>query len=837
MTKEELRLHVLRAWAADTRARSFLTPDDSWLTTIARDGVTPGPGVCAEVDLWRPTLDWLLHQLKFGMLTPHTQLPSALAVPVSSATLAPEVANSSPKGAQGAVAATRAPRSAPIPAMGVGELSDTHVDRSRDDSPALAALKEWRRMSLALGVPGIFSLKESHLRQVASSHWRTPEEIRAAFKPVVGEFADELARVLTTYVPAGEPVDASMVDAVPAVPYAAPHAETSSPSPGSPGSPGAAGSHAAPPVTDSPSAPDPSLTPGPSPSVPVAPDEVDPGGFAAYEFGPSGRTPGVLQFAAQRGGLGVRWEAADPQAVYRLVSSDEHPPFSPDHADVVATTIAGTARDPRPYTHAVRHFQVWCNEGSSVEDAKFSQPELHAAGALIAPVLDLDIREDEGRVIGQWRVLDGTQRVQVFRIPMSVSGSASDPRYRILSEATNLGGFVDSQAVRGEKYRYQIYSEALVDGIAQLSAPLTIPIAVSIVHEPILDLSFTLHDDVDSPFFDLSWTAPAGGRAVIYRTTQAPKAGIERRQQDESVLEQAGLTLDRRLAHPITQDGDRPSMMQVPWPGNWARAYFTIVVIQDGVAFVGNTVRGVRVPPVTRAKFTQRVSAQFLTFAWPDGADVVQVYRGQTGGDPAHALAGPAHEVSATEYREKGGLYFGGNTLNALGGELHLVSVAFDGGQRVRGKSVTLVYPSLLMLSYRLVTKRTISGKVSVSITIASSVTLENPPPFVLVHNPDRLPLSATDGVAVAMVRDVEGESAVVRQFVPPRLGPNVGDEPGWRSDPTQWQRDVPLQRGFLRLFVSLPAPVLQGVALIDPPLSTLRLQSLRERTRGIFSG
>ncbi|MGO2113290.1 MAG: hypothetical protein ACTH31_16935, partial [Pseudoclavibacter sp.] len=466
-----------------------------------------------------------------------------------------------------------------------------------------------------------------------------------------------------------------------------------------------------------------------APPAPPKPDlSVAPEGFAPYEFGTTDDEPMpitirrrpdgslMLSWSAKRPraaaagdstgeGVGTKGGASDgsgadlaaadsavsnstagpaPVVIDRLISSDEYPPYSPDAARLVVATTGTEGVDDLEFGHAARHFQVWRNVGTSVDDAKLAQPVKYASGELVSPVLDFDLREDEGRVIGQWRVLPGTKRVQVFRIPIQrAAGSSGDPTYRILHDGENLGGFVDATAERGQRYLYQVFAEAEFDGVARLSAPTNQDLLVSAIHEPVRDLSFDLHDNDDEPLFDLSWTTPPGGQVVIFRTQEPPQPGIERNAVNVAALPQAKLPEDRRQSHPIVAEGERESMRQVPWPRGWTRAYFTAVVMLGDMAYVGNTVRGVRVPKVSRPKIVERVNRQVLTFEWPDGADIVLAYSSMTGVSSEIAMQGQPIEVSRSDYREQGGLEFPRGRLDTKGCDLHLVSVAFDGGQRV----------------------------------------------------------------------------------------------------------------------------------------------------------
>jgi len=786
--KRDARLAMLVEWAAHTRARGYDVPEAETLARIADAGLHEGGDGTAVVAAWQPTIDWLLKQIKFGMRQPHTQLPNELAIPLDGLIASPRRSTFAPP-APPAPPAPAAPAAAPAAAA--------------PEPTELSALQAWRRDGLESDPARFAQLKEGHLKQVTNSTARTEEEL-LKYSAVVRPFAAEIAAVFAEFA----------------------------------GSTGSAGSPASPPVAPVPSA-------APATTAPYGtaarPDEdsqaIDPTGFAAYAYEPSTGVPTPLSLSRTTEGAAlISWSAADQPCVFRVISADDQAPFNPDQARPVIATTGTTAVDEAPFLTAVRHFQVWRNPGASVSAAKIAQPLLHAFGALVSPVLDLDLREDEGRIIGQWRVLDGTQRVQVFRVPIhSAATGSGDPRYRILADQLNLGGFVDAGAARGERYLYQVYAEAAVDGIARLSTPSVVDMSVSIVHEPVRDLSFDLHDDVENPFFNLSWTRPPGGRVVVYRSAKPPLAGIEQGVQPESVLEQANLRLDDRLAHPLSDEDDRGFMRDVPWPREWTRAYFTPVVLQEGFAYVGNTVRGVRVPPVARPHLTERVNRAVLTFDWPDGADAVRVYSSPRGMDASVAIGGQPTETSFSTYKMRGGISFPAGTLDDAGCDLHLVSIAFDGGQPVTARPITINYPALLRVSYAVTPKYSMLGKLSFGITVSAA--LEANLPLVLVYNPHRLPLAASDGTALSVTTAEDDGTAPSRMFYSGAIGPDAPPSQGWRTDPEGWQRDVSKLEGFVRLFVNLPAENIRHIALLDPPVGKLRVLSGLKRAKGALGG
>jgi hypothetical protein len=256
----------------------------------------------------------------------------------------------------------------------------------------------------------------------------------------------------------------------------------------------------------------------------------------------------------------------------------------------------------------------------------------------------------------------------------------------------------------------------------------------------------------------------------------------------------------------------------------------------DGLARVGTTIFKSRNEKVRAPKILERVNSQILTFEWPDGADSVLVYRGRSGQDPSVALHGEPIEISKSGYIQRGGLRFP-HPLPDEGCDLHLVPITFEAGARVSGGTTSVNYPWILKLSYETTIKRNLLGKTTgVSVTLQSRKPVASPLPFVLVYNPDRLPLTGRDGIALSMVKDIDGGPAPVRRFLHNDFSPtNSGTS--WRTESGAWANEVSQSKGFVRLFVDLPVEAMKQVALLDPPLARLSLSGAAGAAKGLFGG
>ena len=149
--------------------------------------------------------------------------------------------------------------------------------------------------------------------------------------------------------------------------------------------------------------------------------------------------------------------------------------------------------------------------------------------------------------------------------------------------------------------------------------------------------------------------------------------------------------------------------------------------------------------------------------------------------------------------------------------------MAYSGGEQIRGEHVALPYPGLLRARYALMPVTDGSGERWVSVEISSEVDMDVPPPFVLVHNTDRLPLGPHDGRPLPLTAPHAQQHSW--QMALDRLVKGQAQ--------TGWRARLPDDSGFVRLFAYAPSgesgsdgrePSRRQVALADPPLDTLTL-------------
>lgn len=562
--------------------------------------------------------------------------------------------------------------------------------------------------------------------------------------------------------------------------------------------------------------------------------------FAAYRYADQIEPDELLVEPVIDDEVRISWSPAQEPSFYRLVFSDREWPFSPDSAEELAVTSADSFVSRRPFNAAVRYFQVWRYSGDDIYEARIRQPQLHAQGHFIVGVRGGQITPDGNQIIARWNALPGTNRVNVNRVlRKDIASGLKDSRSQILSEFTNLTGFVDSDVDTGQRYVYQVRSEVDVDSMTQLSAPDTFEVDVPFALEPVLDLNFTLHDGTGHPTFDLEWTPPRGGEVRIYRSDMAPVAGLRKAAVPLRALEHDAKLREEDWINRPVQFGSNGSVIMngVPWPEGWTRAYFTAVVVHEDEAFVGNTVHGVRVPPVEDVQVTERVGVKLVHFHWPQGVDVVQAFVGQKSDGPPPEGTTPYAEIDEKTYRDSGGLHIRGDGNLRYGGVVYLTAISFSEGRRVSSISQSVEIDPLLIIGYDISLRTSIRGKGNAQISVfAHHEEIRQSVPFVLVHNSERLPLTAQDGT-VLPVRPVDADSdASSAQFAPPELLLRGARDqaPQWLVDQNVW--DSKVQGGYLRVFVAVPPDALKQVALLDPPVKSLTVNA-ESRTKRLIKG
>lgn len=532
-------------------------------------------------------------------------------------------------------------------------------------------------------------------------------------------------------------------------------------------------------------------------------------GFAPFNQAGISRAPapiGVSQDAA--GTLRYTWEAPKVGGVVltRLVYRDDTFPRSPERGRIIAVTSGSHALDSAPVTGACRYVEAWVHVGATEEEAKSTQPFLHARTALVAPVQDCVIKADGQDVIGAWTpVHSSVLRVEVHRVPIAQAHEEWAVGEPVCPDEGNVDGFTDVSCPPGE-YEYRVGVWAMVDGNEKCSPLATVAVTVSGSLAPVEDLlaqPVPGRDDAVS----LSWTAPAWGEVRIYRTPRPARAGSDDTDLDITALPGAGLKEEDWCRAPIRANGTGRRIPSLGIGDDAAWLVFTPVTIGGSKARIGRHVTFTRTGSLQDVEIVERVDFQLLTFGWPAEAERVEVYVTKPGTPLPQPPGAPVAVMTQEQHRRLGGILLERGKLNRNGCAVHVLpAYTFEYKQRF-GQPVTVNYPGLVVLGYQLAieTQQGLLGKVRRTRTrrleVRSTDDLVDVR-AVLVHNDRQLPLSEQDGTVLLQLPSVSltaGQPAVLGQVEPPEFG-------------------------WIRLFV-LPRPgdAARPLALLDPVPAQLR--------------
>ncbi|MGN2638274.1 SAV_2336 N-terminal domain-related protein [Nocardia takedensis] len=344
---------------------------------------------------------------------------------------------------------------------------------------------------------------------------------------------------------------------------------------------------------------------------------------------------------------------------------------------------------------------------------------------------------------------------------------------------------------------------------------------------PVTDLTVRERAEFGQFWLDLTWTPPPGGHVRIHRTAAKPplslREGVLHHENlsSEGIEPQARLDEASVLANPVG-GGPLARMTEVAWPQGWVFVHLTPVTTVGDQARVGTTVTVVRPPAPSDVRIVERCHEQFISVIWPngrwpDGTDQVRVHVADHRTPPESAIAEPPYAIMhATDYERDGALRLR-ETLPARGCSVYLVPVTYSGGHSYLGNLVNRRYPGLLRIRYEAAVTVDKRRDRWLHVKLHSELDVHPAPPFVMVHRPDRLPLHPNDG------QQLTGYHYAVNHGSTPtnRIHP---DELRRDNDHLIWRVRLGELLGFVRLFADVKPEHRSTLALIDPPLRTLRL-------------
>ena len=474
----------------------------------------------------------------------------------------------------------------------------------------------------------------------------------------------------------------------------------------------------------------------------------------------------------------------------------------------VGTTGSTEVTDEEPVDGGRRFYEVWAYSGADERSARAVAPELWADGVLLDSVRGLQVHAQGGQVDATWVVPHGAGWVEVYRVPKGEyrPDAPLSHRYRIGGgrAGDNLAGFSDLDVPPGW-YIYAFVVAADIDGCVRHS--LRVEHEQAVVREMPDVAGFTVASGADGDTVVVGWQLPTDTRhrVEVHLTCRNVSEGALGRDLDPGALSRAGLDSATLRAKPPQDVGGRAEVA-LPWPDEIPRVHVVLVSRVEDVCRIAGVQTLVRSQPITEARLVERVDEQFLTFAWPQGADFVQVFAKPEGApDDNPAAWSQITQLTAAAHADNGGVPL--RDLPATGATLAIAGCSYEAGRAVLGPMLVLRYPGLTRIRYGIEAmsrtqgllrraRTTIGLRLEVEATPAAALSVH------LVHHPDRLPLHGADGTRLDRFTLVpEGGTSRVAADIP-----------------------VPAERGYLRLFVDLPDEQQPDYAVLDPVVEKLML-------------
>lgn len=321
-------------------------------------------------------------------------------------------------------------------------------------------------------------------------------------------------------------------------------------------------------------------------------------------------------------------------AVYRVMIADKGEP-DPFCQDVEATLVVTTdcavsdASWINPPQSSTRSYSVWCYAGATLAEALRKSPYLLGAEAhVVWPPLGLTAVVTPGQVSVTWRLLDGDgARARWVKHP----AAGFKPGVVNPNDAQDVpagqNGFVDQQVDGGKKYVYSIFNGAEVAGDPEWSKPARVNATIPVVAVPVMDLQIQA-DEHRNRVVHLSWTPVPGANVDIYGSALRPMLNIhEKGVIQESLLEkELQLAIQDLQSYPVRRIDDRMWMRDVVVPEGVSEMHFTPVTRVRDLRAPGRTREWVKVEAPVNPFIEDRVDWVLVVFEWPAGATHVSMF-------------------------------------------------------------------------------------------------------------------------------------------------------------------------------------------------------------------
>lgn len=492
--------------------------------------------------------------------------------------------------------------------------------------------------------------------------------------------------------------------------------------------------------------------------------EVSSDQFAEFEYGasslkPQGRVRAHIYPDGDASSVEITWTNGDwpvfpdDQTLFRVIASDRVVEVSPEAGDQIIATQGNAYVDkPQPGT-PVRHYQVWAYVGADLYDILDCQPFFVGETLVVFPIEGVEVQCSDGVVEGNWNYVEQYDHVQVFASLENSADRADSPKFRLSRDVKNHS-FKHETNLTGQTMRYAFkpYVNFRDNKIAGKTVVKTVEVK-AVLQVPELEAYLDTSDGRGSKV-NLAWYSPPAGNVRIYFTPKPPSADLTIEPIPESALDFDPAISEGHKAYedPWTRDG-APRSYTASWPSGWTELHITPVTVLNDEAVVGNSKVLQQVGEVTEATIVERTSQQLVNFVWPAGADIIRVEVAPRGASDS-SYREPRAELDRSRYIRDGGVRL---KLNPDGESVFLTPLSTFAGVESTSDSLQLDYPGLTKYFYSFELVPGAGFKLFIWKEGGEDL---NPPKFVGVYHPIRLPLAETDandiGASILQISTVQ---------------------------------------------------------------------------------
>lgn len=441
--------------------------------------------------------------------------------------------------------------------------------------------------------------------------------------------------------------------------------------------------------------------------------------------------PGNLQAGTGGATISLRWDASpSPYVSYKIVRKLYAQPVSLKDGCVLDTIAGRMYDDTQPETGVPMFYAVFAafadfDEVVSSDAARLSHPVM-----LMGEVTDIAMHVDSQFVELSWQVPQHTQNVLVIRKENAPPASQNDG---ISLNLLNMDRVIDRDVQNDHRYFYTIYCQfkdyngrlITSGGVTRNAAPEKPP-------QPISSLDITNLKVAQGYEIRLHWKPPEKGRAVILKSKQTPPLK-EGEAVPEARLKNSGQLLE----------GHADALVD-PWmqPGV---AYYTPVVLFQGMAYVGAPRRFAVVDDVSDLRYQNLGNAIRLNWTWPPHCQEVVVVYAYHSWPQEQETSINTYKVTRTEYEHRG--YFDIRSTQNRDHYIVVSAVIRQGNDQIIGSGARIQarLVSKIVITYQIKTPRSLFGpkKRSLQVSTRAAGTL---PTLLLVSKQGRLPLRKEEG-------------------------------------------------------------------------------------------